>query len=100
MVRFGIMRTPRRVKLPVRTLWVISLVAAMWGLGGCHGGSLWGAGIGALFGQAIGGNTESTVAGAAIGALIGADASHGYHSGYYYSHQAHYGHHHYGCDHY
>ncbi len=90
------MRTPGRVKLPVRTLWVISLVAAMWGLGGC--GSLWGAGIGALFGQAIGGNTESTVAGAAIGALIGADASHGYPNGYYYSHHAHYRHHHYGYD--
>ncbi len=54
----------------------------MWGLGGCHDGALWGAGVGALFGQAIGGNTESTVAGAAIGALIGADAS----SSYHYSH--------------
>lgn len=43
-------------------------------MSGCHdaaSGALLGAGFGALFGQAIGGNTESTVTGAAWGAAIG-----------------------------
>ena len=34
-------------------------------------GATWGAGIGALAGQAIGGDTEGTLIGAGIGALIG-----------------------------
>ncbi|MDP7005389.1 MAG: glycine zipper family protein [Phycisphaerales bacterium] len=34
-------------------------------------GATWGAGIGALAGQAIGGDTEGTLIGAGIGALVG-----------------------------
>ena len=51
-------------------------------LSGCHG-ALFGSGIGALAGQAIGGNTESTLAGALVGALIGAEAEN---PSYYYGH--------------
>ncbi|MHC4427043.1 MAG: glycine zipper 2TM domain-containing protein [Planctomycetota bacterium] len=65
------------------------LVTATAGMSGCHNGTLFGAGVGALLGQAIGGNTESTVAGAIYGGLIGGavEASHSTHrvqsAGYY-----------------
>ncbi len=51
------------------------LLAATTMLGGCsnraHSGALIGAGVGAVAGQAIGRNTESTVGGALIGAGVG-----------------------------
>ena len=54
-------------------------------MSGCHSAALFGAGIGALAGQAIGGNTESTVAGAIYGGLIGSavETGHTRHAGYY-----------------
>ena len=51
-------------------------------LSGCHG-ALFGSGLGALAGQAFGGNTESTLAGALTGAIIGAAAEN---PSYYYGH--------------
>ncbi|MCH8006633.1 MAG: hypothetical protein IH888_10440 [Planctomycetes bacterium] len=51
-------------------------------LSGCHG-ALFGSGLGALAGQAFGGNTESTLAGALTGAIIGATAEN---PSYYYGH--------------
>jgi branched-subunit amino acid ABC-type transport system permease component len=44
---------------------------AMLGCSNTEQGAGWGAGIGALAGQAIGGDTEGTLIGAGIGALIG-----------------------------
>ncbi len=60
----------RRVSAPV---W-IGLCAAITLLAGCNdaqSGALLGAGIGALAGQAIGGNTKSTLIGTAVGAGAG-----------------------------
>ena len=57
---------------------VLGLAAILLGattmLSGCNdaqGGALLGAGIGALAGQAIGGNTEATLIGTAVGAGAG-----------------------------
>jgi uncharacterized protein YcfJ len=44
---------------------------AMLGCSNTEQGAGWGAGIGALAGQAIGGDTEGTLIGAGIGALVG-----------------------------
>jgi hypothetical protein len=68
------MRTITRLRT---VLVAITLTAATCVMSGCHG-AIFGAGWGALAGQAIGGNTESTLAGAFWGALFGAaaDASH------------------------
>jgi hypothetical protein len=61
-----------------RTLRTLLLAAALSAstslLGGCNdaqAGSLLGAGIGALAGQAIGGNTEATLIGTAVGVGAG-----------------------------
>ena len=75
------------------------LLAATSILSGCHG-AFFGSGFGALAGQAIGGDTESTVAGALIGAHIGAAVENpSYHHGpqpsahyHYPHHRDHYGH--------
>ncbi len=53
---------------------LVGLCATMTLLTGCNNaqsGSLLGAGIGALAGQAIGGNTKSTLIGTAVGAGAG-----------------------------
>ena len=53
---------------------LLALVATV-GIAGCTTGErdvAVGAGVGALAGQAIGGNTESTLIGAGVGALAGA----------------------------
>ena len=60
----------RRVFSPV----LVGLCAAITLLTGCNdaqSGALLGAGIGALAGQAIGGNTKSTLIGTAVGAGAG-----------------------------
>ena len=79
-------RTSRRWNLPrPRTLLAaIALLIATSMMAGCHGGTLFGAGIGALFGQAIGGDTESTVAGAIYGGMIGGAVESSHHQGSYY----------------
>lgn len=77
-----------------RTLLAGLTVAAACTLGGCASndaqwGGLFGAGLGALAGQAIGGDTEATLIGTAVGAgagyMIGneSDKARGYHRGYY-----------------
>ncbi len=71
-----------------RLLFSACLMTATAAMSGCHGGTLFGATVGALFGQAVGGNTESTVAGAVYGGIIGGavEASHSrqtQHVGYY-----------------
>lgn len=56
-----------------KTLIITTLLTAV-SLVGCNKteqGATWGAGIGALAGQAIGGDTEGTLIGAGAGALIG-----------------------------
>ena len=58
-------------------------------MAGCHdltSGALWGAGIGAVAGLALGGTGESAAVGAGIGALIGAEtvAGHGEYRPYSY----------------
>ena len=59
----------------IRTILGITLTAiATTTLLGCsktQEGATWGAGIGALAGQAIGGDTEGTLIGAGVGALVG-----------------------------
>ncbi len=79
-----------RLHLRLRTAWVAVLVATLLVMAGCHdltSGALWGAGIGAVAGLALGGTAESTAVGAGIGALIGAEtvASHGEYRPYAYS---------------
>ncbi len=57
-----------------RSLVCAAAVSATILLGGCNdaqSGALLGAGIGALAGQAIGGDTEATVIGTAVGAGVG-----------------------------
>ncbi len=75
----------------LRRLRPVLLALALLGTGsiltGCHG-ALFGAGIGALTGQAIGGNTEATIAGAVYGAWIGGAAEYA---------GAHHTHHHQGA---
>ncbi len=60
---------------PTQAACFAGLLAATTMLGGCsdhaHSGALIGAGVGAVAGQAIGRNTESTVGGALIGAGVG-----------------------------
>ncbi len=65
-----------------RLLFCAGLMTATAAMSGCHGGTLYGATIGALFGQAIGGDTDSTVAGAVYGGIIGGsiDTTHSYHA--------------------
>ena len=49
-------------------------LVSVFSLTGCNkteSGASWGAGIGALAGQAIGGDTEATLIGAGVGALLG-----------------------------
>ena len=69
--------SPNRTPTPVR-LASLAAVAVMLGassfLAGCNdaqAGALIGAGIGALAGQAIGGDTKATVIGTAVGAGAG-----------------------------
>lgn len=65
-----------RVHLRLRTARIVALVATILVMAGCHdltSGALWGAGIGAVAGLALGGTAESTAVGAGIGALIGAE---------------------------
>ena len=51
---------------------IVTLSAAtLLGCSNTEQGAGWGAGIGALAGQAIGGDTEGTLIGAGIGALVG-----------------------------
>ena len=64
---------PRRYRgIPAAS---VAVLAATTMLGGCgdhaYSGALIGAGAGAIAGQAVGHNTESTLGGAAIGAGIG-----------------------------
>ncbi len=57
-----------------RRLLAVSLIAAAGLSGGCNDAQSWallGAGVGALAGQAIGGDTGATVIGTAVGAGIG-----------------------------
>ncbi len=63
-----------RVHLRLRPARIVALVATILVMAGCHdltSGALWGAGIGAVAGLALGGTGESAVVGAGIGALIG-----------------------------
>ena len=50
---------------------VLTVSTLLIGCNKTEEGATWGAGIGALAGQAIGGNTEGTLIGAGIGALVG-----------------------------
>jgi hypothetical protein len=50
---------------------VIGLSGGLFGCTNRHSGAVVGAGVGAVAGQAIGGDTKSTVAGAVIGAGVG-----------------------------
>ena len=54
----------------ITTLGIVS-VLTLTGCNKTESGASWGAGIGALAGQAIGGNTEATLIGAGVGALLG-----------------------------
>lgn len=66
-------RFPKRSTV-VRSAAAACLLGSAAALGGCNdaqAGSLLGAGIGALAGQAIGRDTESTVIGTAVGAGAG-----------------------------
>ena len=47
------------------------LMCGCQGVSGAGNGAMMGGGIGALAGQAIGGNTEATLIGAGAGALLG-----------------------------
>ncbi len=83
-----------RVHLHLRTARIVALVATILVMAGCHdltSGALWGAGIGAVAGLALGGTTESTAVGAGIGALIGAEtvAGHVEYRPYSYSYHHH-----------
>ena len=83
-----------RVHLRLRTARIAALVATILVMAGCHdltSGALWGAGIGAVAGLALGGTGESAAVGAGIGALIGAEtvAGHVEHSPYTYSYHHH-----------
>ncbi len=83
-----------RVHLHLRTARIVALVATILVMAGCHdlaSGALWGAGIGAVAGLALGGTSESTVVGAGIGALIGAEtvAGHVEYRPYAYSYHHH-----------
>jgi len=49
----------------------VSTLICLTGCNKVEEGASWGAGIGALAGQAIGNNTESTLIGAGAGAIIG-----------------------------
>lgn len=65
-----------RVHLRLRTARIVAVIATILVMAGCHdlaSSALWGAGIGAVAGLALGGTAESTVVGAGIGALIGAE---------------------------
>ena len=58
----------------LRTLTIALAAGLGMTLGGCSDaeqGSLLGAGVGALAGQAIGGNTAGTLIGAGVGAAVG-----------------------------
>lgn len=60
--------------MKTNTTLIITTVLTAVSLVGCNKteeGASWGAGIGALAGQAIGGDTESTLIGAGAGALLG-----------------------------
>ena len=57
-------------KVIITTLGLVS-VLSLTGCNKTESGASWGAGIGALAGQAIGGDTEATLIGAGIGALVG-----------------------------
>lgn len=77
---------------------VLSLATVSMGLGGCNdatAGSLLGAGVGALAGQAIGHDTESTLIGGAVGAgagyIIGNESDKAKHNQYYHGQQQHHG---------
>lgn len=66
-------RRIRRGALPVLCAGAVTAIATL-GLGGCNdaqAGALFGTGIGALAGQAIGHDTESTLIGAGVGAAGG-----------------------------
>lgn len=80
----------------VRLVILLGSVSLMTGCDTFGSFALWGAGIGALAGQIIGGNTESTVLGAGIGAWMGVDAAAG-HAGY--GHHVYLHHYHYSSDH-
>ena len=57
-----------------RTTLITTVLSASALLVGCNKteeGATWGAGIGALAGQAFGGDTEATLIGAGVGALVG-----------------------------
>ena len=57
------------------SFWVMVVLISLLGFGGCESdagtGSLIGAGVGAIAGQVIGGDTKSTLIGAGIGAVGG-----------------------------
>jgi len=57
-------------KVIITTLGLVS-VLSLTGCNKTESGASWGAGIGALAGQAIGGDTEATLIGAGAGALLG-----------------------------
>jgi len=63
------------MKRKVLILGMVVLIGEIWLLGGCESagqtGALLGAGAGALAGQAIGGDTKSTLIGAGIGGGVG-----------------------------
>ncbi len=89
-----------------RTVRLVILLGSVSLMTGCHtfgSVALWGAGIGALAGQIIGGNTESTVLGASIGALMGVDAAAGHAGNGHHVYLHHYNagptRHHYSSDH-
>ncbi len=87
-----------RVHLRLRSTRIVALVATILVMAGCHdltSGALWGAGIGAVAGLALGGTGESAAVGAGIGALIGAEtvAGHVEYRPYAYSYH-HYPHRH------
>jgi len=79
-------------------LGVLALGASSMTLTGCNdaqAGTLLGAGIGALAGQAIGRDTEATLIGTAIGAgagyIIGNESDKAKHNRYYHGHTHHSG---------
>ena len=57
-------------KVIITTIGLVS-VLSLTGCNKTEEGASWGAGIGALAGQALGGDTESTLIGAGAGALLG-----------------------------
>ena len=64
-------RSFRRLLRPVAGLALGGAVLMSGGCSDAEAGSLLGAGIGALAGQAIGNNTEGTIIGTAVGAGVG-----------------------------